>query len=134
VLQAGYTAIKAADPNATVVGGVLISSTDYGDVSINPVRYLQGMYDAGAAGYFDALSFHPYHYTLPFSQGRPYGDLSAINQMDLMHEVMVANGDGGKLIWASEYGQSTAIVDEATQAAYISDFLNSWSQIDDARP
>jgi hypothetical protein len=134
VLQAGYTAIKAADPNATVIGGVLISATNYGDQSINPVNYLQGMYDAGAAGYFDALSFHPYHYSLPFSQGRPWGDMSAINQMDLMHQLMVANGDGDKLIWATEYGQSTAIVDEAGQAAFISDFLNSWSQIDYAGP
>jgi len=135
ILKAGYTAIKAADPNATVIGGVLISVADYGDgLTVNPVSYLQRMYDAGAAGYFDALSFHPYHYSLPFSQGRPFGNLSAINQMDLMHEVMVANGDGDKLIWATEYGEPTSVVDEPTQAAFISDFLNSWSQIDYAGP
>jgi hypothetical protein len=134
LLQAAYQGIKAADPNATVVGGVLISISDYGDLGINPVNYLQQMYDAGAAGNFDALSFHPYQYTLPFTQGGPYGNLSAINQMGLMHQIMVANGDGNKLIWSTEYGEPTSVVDEATQAAFIQDYLNGWSQIPYAGP
>ena len=134
VLKAGYTAIKAADPNATVLGGVLISIATWPPYYVNPVDYLQQMYDAGAAGYFDALSFHPYHYTLPFSQGGPYGNLSAINQMALMHQIMVNNGDGNKLIWSTEYGEPTAVASEATQAAYIQDYLTSWSQISYAGP
>jgi hypothetical protein len=92
------------------------------------------MYDAGAAGYFDALSFHPYHYTLPFSQGGPWGSFSAINQMALMHQIMVNNGDGNKLIWSTEYGEPSAQAGEANQAAFISDFENAWSQIPYAGP
>ena len=48
MLQAVYPAIKAADPNATVVGGVLISVTDYGNLTVNPINYLNQMYAAGA--------------------------------------------------------------------------------------
>jgi hypothetical protein len=95
------------------------------------------MYQAGAQGYFDALAFHPYHYTLPFSQGGPYGTASAINQMAAMHELMVANGDGNKLIWSTEYGEPTAPaygITDATQAAMIQDYLTAWSQISYAGP
>jgi hypothetical protein len=47
---------------------------------------------------------------------------------------MVANGDGDKLIWSTEYGQPTAVANEATQADYIADYLNAWSQIPYAGP
>jgi len=127
LLQAVYPAIKAADPNATVIGGVVGWVTDYPNLAISPAKYVQGMYDAGAQGYFDALSYHPYQYQVPFGQGRPYGAASPINQLDLMHQEMVANGDGSKQIWATEYGEPTSVVSEATQASFISNFLNTWS-------
>ena len=43
---------------------------------------------------------------------------------------MVANGDGNKKIWATEYGQPAGIVSEANQAAYIGDFLRAWRDLD----
>lgn len=127
LLQAAYPAIKAADPNATVIGGVVGWVTDYPNRAISPAKFVQGMYDAGAQGYFDALSYHPYQYQVPFGQGRPYGAASPINQLDLIHQEMVAAGDGTKLIWATEYGEPTSVVSEATQASFISNFLNTWS-------
>ena len=136
LLQAAYPAIKAADPNAEVIGGVLMSTVGDGDnYAYNPVDYLQQMYADGAKGYFDALSFHPYHYTLPFSEGGPYGTASAINQMTLMHQLMINNGDGSKQIWASEYGEpTTGGGSEAMQASFIQDFINTWSGIPYAGP
>jgi hypothetical protein len=47
---------------------------------------------------------------------------------------MVANGDGNKLIWSTEYGEPTAIASEATQADYIEDYLTAWSKIPYAGP
>lgn len=47
---------------------------------------------------------------------------------------MVANGDGNKLIWSTEYGTPTSVVSESTQAAIIQDYLNSWSQFSYAGP
>jgi endo-1,4-beta-mannosidase len=134
LLQAAYPAIKAADPDATVIGGVVGWVTDYQNLAISPARYVQGMYDAGAQGYFDALSYHPYHYQVAFSQGRPYGPAAPINQLDLIHQAMVANGDGDKLIWATEYGQPTSEGGEAKQAQFISNFLNTWSSFDYTGP
>jgi hypothetical protein len=134
LLQAAYPAIKAADPDATVIGGVVGWVTDYQNLAISPARYVQGMYDAGAQGYFDALSYHPYHYQVAFSQGKPYGPAAPINQLSLIHQAMVANGDGDKLIWATEYGQPTSEGGEAKQAQFISNFLNTWSSFDYTGP
>ncbi|MFG1932129.1 cellulase family glycosylhydrolase [Mycobacterium sp. NPDC048908] len=134
LLQAAFPAIKEADPDATVIGGVVGWVTDYPGLAISPAKYVEGMYDAGAQGYFDALSYHPYQYQVPFGQGRPYGPASPINQLDLMHQEMVANGDADKQIWATEYGQPTSQGGEAKQAQFISNFLNTWSSVDYTGP
>jgi hypothetical protein len=127
LLQAAYPAIKAADPNATVIGGVVGWVTDTPNLAISPAEYVGDMYNDGAKGYFDALSYHPYQYQVPFGLGTPYGPAAPINQLALMHQEMVANGDGSKQIWATEYGEPTSVVNEATQASFISNFLSTWS-------
>ena len=128
LLQAAYPAIKAADPNATVIAAGLISLATYGNLTINPIDFLTQMYQAGARGYFDAVAIHPYQYTLYFSQGGPYGDAAPINQVAAMHAVMVANGDGNKLIWSTEYGEPSSQFGDAIQASAIQDYLTAWSQ------
>lgn len=134
LLQAAYPAIKAADPNATVVGGVVGWVTDTPGLAINAATYVQDMYNNGARGYFDALSFHPYQYQVPFGSGTPYGPMAPINQLATIHQEMVAAGDGSKQIWASEYGEPTSVVDNATQASFISNFMNSWSSFNYTGP
>ncbi|KQR96554.1 hypothetical protein ASG12_20760 [Williamsia sp. Leaf354] len=134
MLKAGYTAIKAADSKATVIGGVLGSVISWGGFSVNPVDFVKGMYAAGAAGYFDALSFHPYQYTTPFSQGATLGQ-SPLNQLNAIRALMQGNGDAAKQIWATEYGLPTGTINpsmpvaEAQQASYIKDFLDAWNQL-----
>jgi polysaccharide biosynthesis protein PslG len=128
LLQAAYPEIKAADPDATVIGGVVGSTITYEDITMNPVDFVAEMYAAGAQGYFDALSFHPYQYTTPFTEGGYHPD-SPVNQLDDIRDLMVENGDSDKLVWASEYGLPTSEVTEAHQAAYIEDFLEGWSDV-----
>ncbi|MCV7014815.1 cellulase family glycosylhydrolase [Mycolicibacterium madagascariense] len=125
LLKAAYPEIKAADPNATVIGGVTGAVVDYGDFTMNPVTFVKGIYAAGGEGYFDALSFHPYNYGTPFSQGASLPD-SPLNQLTEMRDVMVANGDASKQIWASEYGEPTSVATEDQQAAFIKDMLTTW--------
>jgi hypothetical protein len=49
LLQSAYTAVKSADPAAAVVLGGL-TGNDY--------NFLQGVYEAGGKGYFDAVGVH----------------------------------------------------------------------------
>jgi VCBS repeat-containing protein len=132
LLKVAYTAIKAADPNAVVVAGGIAATPDNGTQMVDSARFVSEMYEAGAAGYFDALSFHPYLYTVKFSQGAPYPS-SPLTLITAIHDLMVANGDGNKKIWATEYGEPSAY-GEATQAAYIDDFLRTWRDLDYAGP
>jgi hypothetical protein len=133
LLKPTYLAIKAADPNAVVVAASVGSVVDFGDWLVNPVRFVSEMYAAGAAGYFDALSFHPYQYTTPFTQGGIYYE-SPLTQVNRIYALMVANGDGNKKIWATEYGEPSSAAGDANQAAYLTDFLRGWRTLSFAGP
>lgn len=132
LLKAAYPAIKAADPGAIVIGGVLGAVKTVPGITMNAPTFVQRMYAAGAHGYFDALSYHPYHYTTPFSQGTDPD--SPLEQVAAIRSLMVANGDGARQVWATEYGLPTSSVSEAQQAAFIHDFVASWQNVDGAGP
>jgi hypothetical protein len=102
MLKTAYTAIKKVDPNALVISGGLAttgrgSPTAYGDLA-----FLQGMYEAGARGYFDALGSHPYAYGHAPDDSHPEG--LSFDRVEEQHRVMVANGDGQTPIWITEAG------------------------------
>ncbi|MGU3293138.1 cellulase family glycosylhydrolase [Williamsia sp. M5A3_1d] len=133
LLAAAYPKIKAANSSAVVVGGVLGSVVTWGGYSLNPVDFVSQMYAAGAAGKFDALSFHPYQNSTRFSQGATLPD-SPLNQVNDIRGLMVSHGDSAKKIWATEYGLSTMQVSAAQQADYISDFVTTWRTLSYAGP
>jgi YVTN family beta-propeller protein/VCBS repeat-containing protein len=134
LLKVAYTNIKAVDPDAVVVAaGAAAAAETPGGPTINPVTFLTEMYAAGAGGYFDAFSYHPYFYSLPFSQGEGHAGVP-ITQAEQLYAVMVANGDGEKKIWATEYGEPSSVASEAGEAAFIGDFLRTWRTLDFAGP
>lgn len=136
VLQAGYAAIKAAQPNATVLAGALGATGTISGVTLSPQQFLAQMYAAGAAGYFDALSYHPYNYSLPFSTGAGINN-SPLEQVTALYALMVASGDAHKKIWATEYGTPTTPgwgVTQTEQAALLRDFVTAWSRLSFAGP
>lgn len=133
LLKAGYTAVKEVDPTGTVVGGVVTAGLSWGGININPVEFVQTMYESGAAGYFDALSYHPYNYDWKFGDG--FGNqISAVGQLQAMQALMAQYGDGDKTVWTSEYGLPTSYVSEAQQAEFIDDFMTTWSELDGVGP
>ncbi|ORB47255.1 hypothetical protein BST42_28155 [Mycolicibacterium rhodesiae] len=132
LLKAAYPAIKAADPSATVIGGVLGAVGTIPGVSTSAVKFVDQMYADGAHGFFDALSFHPYHYVTPFSKGTMAGE--PIGQVAAIRALMAANGDADLKLWATEYGLPTSVVSQAQQAAYIHDFVVAWQQVTGAGP
>lgn len=93
LLAATHEAILAADPSATVILGGLSGSG---------VDYLEQVYDAGGAPYFDIVSVHLYvHPSLGSSEGLQSALAST-------RQVMNSNGDGEKPLWLTEIGWSDA--------------------------
>jgi hypothetical protein len=133
LLKAAFPRIKGADPSATVVAAGLAPVFSFGSLTLSPAEFVKGMYAAGAKGNFDAMAYHPYLYTMKFSAGKGYPE-SPLTQVTAMHQVMADNGDGGKTIWCTEYGEPTSAVDEATQADYLHDFITSWRTLPFAGP
>ena len=129
LMQASYPAIKAVDPNTTVLtGGLGAQNNSRGGVAGE--IFLGQMYQYGAHGSFDAVSWHPYSYpcfpSASCSSQRPWYRTSVVRQL------MVDNGDGAKLIWATEFGAPTngsatdGHVDENNQAAMMVDAMKQW--------
>jgi hypothetical protein len=116
-----------------VVTGGLGALIDYSTAAIDPVKFVRGMYAAGAKNYFDALAYHPYQYTLKFSEAGWHPD-APINQMAGIRQLMMVNGDADKRIWATEYGEPSSVVGEPAQAAYLDDMLSKWRTIPYAGP
>jgi hypothetical protein len=98
LLRAAYPAVKRANPNATVVLGGL-TGNDY--------RFLEGVYQAGGKGFFDAVGVHtdtacnvlsPYEF-LRGPDNRMVAD-SFLAYREV-HQTMLANGDD-KPVWMTE--------------------------------
>ncbi|MGH2544598.1 MAG: hypothetical protein ACRDIB_17535, partial [Ardenticatenaceae bacterium] len=62
LLKVGYTRAKAADPEAVILTAPLAQTIalDYYPEGLNDFLFLQRMYDAGAADYFDVLAINDY--------------------------------------------------------------------------
>jgi hypothetical protein len=107
MLKKAYSAIKAARPDVTVLGG---------STSGTPIPYWQQLVADGALPYMDALSIHPYRYDTP-----PEGIENDVASL----QALVKNSNNGqsKPIWVTEIGweeQATPLlVDDATLAKYV---------------
>lgn len=128
LLKASYAKIKAVDPSIVVLGGSLGSILDYPGSTISPPNFLTQMYAAGAKGYFDALAFHPYHYSTKFGDGVQW-EGTPLQQLMAMRNTMVANGDGDRKIWSTEYGEPSSLGGDAQQNAFVTDMLTKWREL-----
>ena len=136
LLKVCYTAIKAADPAAIVISAGLAPTGTDSTQAMPDDKFLQGMYDAGAAGYFDVLGVNAPGYKAPpeldpaDAEAAEYGGgrWFAFRHVEDMRALMVANGDGHKQVAILEMGWTVDevhpdyawhAVDEATQAEYL---------------
>ncbi len=118
VLQAAYTSIKLANPQAIIVTGGL-SPQDSSASNMSELDFLQGIYNAGGKGFFDAVGDHPYTYPLmpSDSSGHAWARMSQTGVS--LRSIMAANGDSVKKIWITEFGAPTGGPgDTATEENY----------------
>jgi hypothetical protein len=121
LLRVGYRAVKAADPAAIVISAGLAPTTQNNAEAMPDLDFIQGMYEAGAAAYFDALGVHAAGYKSPPEMDpkiiattpelnnndsgpealrRVYG----FRHVEDVRKLMVDNGDAAKKVVVLEFG------------------------------
>lgn len=104
LLRVAQARAKAVDPTVVILGPALAPTTSEGPDALNELIFLQRMYDAGAAPYFDVASVQAYGLRAgPDDRRLGAGDVNFSRPL-LFREVMVRNGDDRKPIWISEMG------------------------------
>lgn len=112
LLRVCYQGIKTADPEAIVVSAGLAPTGTEPPVAMPDDAFLQGMYDAGAADYFDALGLNAPGYKAP-PELLPEAGLNqewgghrwnVFRHVEDMRDIMVANGDADKQVVILETG------------------------------
>lgn len=114
LLRVCYEGIKAGDPDAIVISaGLSPTETSLPDAMPDD-EFLQGMYDAGAASYFDVLGLHAPGFKAPpalspdeaADPAGPWGGhrFNAFRHVEDMRAIMVANGDANKQVAILEMG------------------------------
>ena len=121
MLRVGYQAVKDADPDAIVISAGLAPTTRHDEEAMPDIYYVQGMYDAGAAPYFDALGVHAPGYKSPpeidpaiiaadpeLNNGDQAPEelrrVYSFRHVEDVREIMVANGDEAKKVVILEFG------------------------------
>ena len=115
LLRAGAEAARAADPDAIVIAGALAATInlqpdldDPTQNSLSDLIFLQRMYDAGAAPYFDIMAVQGYGLWSGPTDQRLHPRVLNISHHLFIRDIMVQNGDAAKPIWISEMNWNAA--------------------------
>ncbi|MDW7991783.1 MAG: O-antigen ligase family protein [Anaerolineae bacterium] len=130
LLRQAALAIRAADSGARILLGSLAPTVERGPENLSEVRFLEELYIAGAAPYFDIITAQAYGFETGPEDRRVSEDVLNFSRAVLIREVMEARGEGKKALWVSHFGWNNlppewkdvpsiwGTVDEATQAEY----------------
>jgi hypothetical protein len=105
LLQTVYGAAHEVDNDLQVLAGALAPTLEPegSQVGLNDLIFLQQMYTAGAALYFDALAAHAYGLVFPPSFP-PDAETINFRRVELLRDIMLQNGDAEKPIYITEAG------------------------------
>lgn len=109
LLRLAYERAKEADPNIQILCAPLAvrTSDDPNRLNVSELTYLEEMYKAGAAPYFDIMSANAYGFEDP-PEAEPDPARLNFRRVELLRLVMEKYGDDDKAIWFNEYGWNTA--------------------------
>lgn len=105
LLAVVYPRAKAAAPDAIVIAGALSPGADLGGGAerIGDLRYLQALYQAGAAPYFDMWAVHTYGGKLP-PEAAPMPEEANFRRVEVIRDALRTAGDGHKPLIITEGG------------------------------
>jgi O-antigen ligase len=114
LLREGAIQLRAADPGAMVLTAALAPNVEpaqqtpegvRGSVNMSDVAFLDALYQAGAAPWFDGVAAQPYGFAYPPSDP-PDADTLNFARLALHRDVMVRHGDSETPVWAVSMGWS----------------------------
>lgn len=123
LLRAGATAARAANPAAVILFPGLAPTDGLDDrAPMTELEYLDQIYKAGGAAYFDVMAAQNYGLGQPpdehryvflrgqdnWNRGRPVDTRNDVSRIVLLREVMERNGDAGTAVWVTEFGWNAA--------------------------
>ncbi len=116
LLKAGAESIRAVDPDAVIIAGALAATVDMDGTTVpgrsfSDLLFLQRMYDAGAAPYFDVMATQGYGLWSGPTDRRMHPRVMNFGRPQFIRDLMVANGDAHKPIWISEMNWNAAPVE-----------------------
>lgn len=128
LLRHGHNAVKAADPNASVISAGLAPTgfndarnAEVGDLEVNAIDdrvFLSDLYATGVSELVDGIGAHPMGWANPpdarcceaasgvlthFEDEHFY----FINTLESYHQIMVDNGDTNTPVWVTKFGWGT---------------------------
>jgi len=104
LLRAAAVAVRAADSDAIILTAALAPTQDRGHTAIDEGFFLQRLYAAGAAPYFDAVLVQPFGFGTAPDDARIRADTLNFRRAAWVRRVMVAAGDEQTPIWAVRFG------------------------------
>ncbi|TVR75356.1 MAG: hypothetical protein EA415_04235 [Sphaerobacteraceae bacterium] len=104
LLAVGYEAVKEVDPDISVIMPGLAPNDQTGPDNLSDLLFLEGMYEAGAADYFDIAAVMVYGYGFSPWDRRLSFDRNNFSRPIQTREIMEDYGDDHKPVWAVEYG------------------------------
>jgi hypothetical protein len=141
MLSAAYDAIKAADPNATVLTAGFAPFGEYTSATadgINPKAYFEAMVETdGVGGKFDAVAVHTYvstdvqDYDVSIYSGWSDLEDNTVSYRSIMED----NSLGAKPIWVTEHGlpigqtgtKYPGGVTQQAQADFVTEGYRRWA-------
>jgi hypothetical protein len=105
VLKVVYPVAKSAHPDLVVLAGALAPTLEPATsaAGLDDLLYLDEMYQAGAAPYFDGLAAHAYGLQSP-AEAPPHPRALNFRRVEMLRQVMIKYGDTDKQIYVTESG------------------------------
>ncbi|MFN2188560.1 MAG: O-antigen ligase family protein, partial [Candidatus Promineifilaceae bacterium] len=104
LFTAAAKAIRNTDATSFLVLAPLAPTTETGPQNIADSLYLEALYDAGIAEYFDIVAGKPYGFDTGPEDRAVDQNVLNFSRIILLREVMERYGDGNKAIWAGNWG------------------------------
>jgi hypothetical protein len=105
LLRVATPAAKRGNPDVLVLAGALAPTLEPvgSAIALNDLDYLAGLYKAGFQGTFDVLAAHTYGFKFP-PDDPPAADVMNYRRLELLRQIMVANGDEDVPVMITESG------------------------------